>query len=209
VSGLTEREQAALERVLATTAWVPHHVRQVQRIAGWLFALLHQFHGLGPEDEKVLLGAALLHDVGYPTDPPSHHKASARAIRAQLADPFTDQEVDRIALVARYHRGALPKIAHRRYAALSSAERRTVVWLAGMLRVADGLDRAHREAVQGLSARLIDGQLELLIEGEDLDEDCAGGTRKRELLERALGMPVLLHAASRVDGVNPTVTSTR
>ena len=68
---LTFDEETALERVLETSSWQLAHVRQVQRIAAWLFEVLRPHHGLGDVEERLLLAGALLHDVGYPTDPPT------------------------------------------------------------------------------------------------------------------------------------------
>jgi exopolyphosphatase/guanosine-5'-triphosphate,3'-diphosphate pyrophosphatase len=191
---LTFEEETALERVLETTSWEVAHVRQVQRIAAWLFELLRPYHGLGDVEERLLLAAALLHDVGYPTDPPDHHKASARVVRTHLGAPFDEREVDLIALLARYHRRTPPKLKHRRYAALDESGRRLVGGLGGLLRVADGLDRSHAEAVRSVSALPIEGRLEIVAEGAR-DEDLRGAMRKRDLLERVLGMAVVVRAA--------------
>jgi exopolyphosphatase/guanosine-5'-triphosphate,3'-diphosphate pyrophosphatase len=193
---LSEAEAAALEAVLETTSWVVPHVRQVQRLSAFLFGALRPFHGLSDDEEKLLLAGALLHDVGYPADPPDHHKASARTIRSHLGPPFDARQVELIALVARYHRKGMPKLRHRRYVALGPDDRRLLCWLAGILRVADGLDRAHRAAVRSLTAAPLDGRLEIVLQGADLDEDIAGAMRKRDLLERTVGMPVVVRASS-------------
>jgi exopolyphosphatase / guanosine-5'-triphosphate,3'-diphosphate pyrophosphatase len=191
---LTFEEETALERVLQTSSWELAHVRQVQRIAAWLFELLRPHHGLGDVEERLLLAGALLHDVGYPSDPPDHHKASARVIRTHLGAPFDEREVDLIALLARYHRRTPPKLKHRRYDALDEPDRRLVCWLGGILRVADGLDRSHAEAVRAVSALPVEGRLEIAAEGARA-EDLRGAMRKRDLLERVLGMAVVVRAA--------------
>jgi exopolyphosphatase/guanosine-5'-triphosphate,3'-diphosphate pyrophosphatase len=173
---------------------VPGHVRQVRRIAGWLYDELRPYHGLGDEERVPLLAAALLHDVGYPTDPASHHKVSARIVRAQLGPPFTAEQVDLIALLARYHRKAVPKLKHRRYAALGPDQQRVLCWLGGVLRVADGLDRAHDTAVRAIQVVRPNGRVEVRAEGAS-DEDVQGAMRKRDLLERSLGMAVLVRSS--------------
>ncbi|HEY3111846.1 MAG TPA: HD domain-containing protein [Chloroflexota bacterium] len=191
---LTSEEEAALERVLETTSWQIAHVRQVQRVAAWLFEQLRPYHGLGDVEERLLLAGALLHDVGFPTDPPDHHRASARIVRSHLGAPFDEHESDLIALLARYHRRSPPKLKHRRYAALDEAGRRLVCWLGGILRVADGLDRSHTESVRSVSVLRVEGRLEIVAEGAQ-DEDLRGATRKRDLLERILGMAIVVRAA--------------
>ena len=225
---LTDAHQAAVEQVLAVTSdWELGHVRQVERVAVWLFAALHELHGLGPDEEVLLRAGALLHDVGYPINPDLHHKVSARMIRAQLGPPFTPEQVAIIALLARYHRKAIPKLAHKRYRALDERDRRLVEWIGGILRVADGLDRAHDAGVQSLAVAIADAQIEIRVGrisraaapratiqhplagtvalaarkagpqpllGTDLETDIAGAMRKRNLLERVAGMPVVIRA---------------
>jgi exopolyphosphatase/guanosine-5'-triphosphate,3'-diphosphate pyrophosphatase len=201
---LDAEEYAAVERLLATSAWALAHVHQVARLAARLFDALRPYHACGEEAERMLVAAALLHDVGYPTDPDRHHKVSARLIRTMLGPPFDPHEVELIALIARYHRKSCPKVRkHRRYQALSPEDRSTVNWLGGMLRVADGLDRAHESAVGAVAAVPHDGRLVLRVHpaGETpepadvLAEDVAGAMRKRDLLEKALGLSVTVRAA--------------
>jgi len=160
VHRLTEARLAAIDAVRAATKhWADGHVRQVEHLAAGLYRELGEYHGLGAEEEILLRSAALLHDVGYPVDPGCHHKISARMIRSQLSEPFDAEQVELIALVARYHRKGVPKLAHRRYSALDERRRRVVTWLAGILRVADGLDRNHDSAVQFLAVSALDQRL--------------------------------------------------
>jgi hypothetical protein len=228
VSDLAPDLSAACRAVLALSDWAVAHVHQVNRLAGLLYDELRPFHGLGDAEKSPLLAAALLHDVGYPTDPTRHNKVSARIIRAHLGPPWRDDEVQVIALLARYHRKTLPKLTHRRYAALDERGRRVVTWLGGILRVADGLDREHDAAVRSLRALRADGRLEIHVAGAaapvpsgrggggrlaqteaggavalaalpaasaaGLDGNVRGAMRKRDLLERALGMAVIVRA---------------
>ncbi len=63
---------------------------------------------------------------------------------------FTDQEIEVVAQIARYHRKSAPKASHVEWAALDDDDQRTVVVAAAVLRVAIGLDRSHQQAVTGL-----------------------------------------------------------
>src|SRR5262245_19663362 len=97
---LGAEEYAAVERVLATSAWALGHVHQVAQLAARLFDALKPYHACDGPAERMLSAAALLHDVGYPTDPANHHKVSARIIRTMLGPPFDTREVELIALIA-------------------------------------------------------------------------------------------------------------
>ena len=63
---------------------------------------------------------------------------------------FDPQEIEIIALLARYHRQATPKKSHDGYGALRGSLRKTVRTLAAMLRLAEGLDRSHAQIVTAL-----------------------------------------------------------
>ncbi|MBM4418442.1 MAG: HD domain-containing protein [Chloroflexi bacterium] len=193
-SDLTIAEAEAVARVATITAWAPAHTAQVQRLARQLFEALRDHHGLGPRERRLLEVAALLHDVGFPTNPARHHKVSARVIRANLGAPFTERDVHLIALLARYHRKGGPRVRHRRFSRLEPGERQIVIWLAGLLRVADGLDRPHASSVQRVTAGIVNGRFEITASGgpEHTEECICGGSRKRQVLERALGRPIVI-----------------
>jgi exopolyphosphatase/guanosine-5'-triphosphate,3'-diphosphate pyrophosphatase len=207
---LSDAQEASIETVLMTSTWEVDHVRQVRHIAGWMFESLREYHGLGVIELALLEAAALLHDVGYPIDPANHHKVSGRIIRALLGAPFSQDQIQLIALLARYHRKATPQLKQRRYAQLDDRGRRLVCWLGGILRVADGLDRPHDSAVGWLNTAIVEGRLEIrasvrpypvrgalaknAIDLERLVPHIEGATRKRKLLERAIGMPVVIRA---------------
>lgn len=213
---LDRDHELAIERVLALTSdWAIGHVWQVERLAGGLFAALQPYHGLGSDEEILLRAGALLHDVGYPIDPALHHKISGRIVRTHLAQPFNRAQVELIALLARYHRKAMPKLAHRRYSALDERSRRLIEWLGGILRVADGLDRGHNSAVQWLGVSSAEAKIEIRVSWSDpaarppsdlraagwragvsdeLETDVVGAMRKRGLLERAIGLPIVVRA---------------
>ncbi|HLZ09487.1 MAG TPA: HD domain-containing protein [Chloroflexota bacterium] len=209
-SAVNQAQEAALETVVTTSSWAMDHVRQVRRLAISIFESLREYHGLGKSELILLEAGALLHDVGYPTDPDNHHKVSARIIRSLLGPPFTPDQVLLIALLARYHRKGLPHLGQKRYAALDERGRRLIHWLGGILRVADGLDRAHDSAVIWIATSVVDGRLEIrvsdqanpvrgglatnAIDPERLAPHVDAATKKSELLGRAIGRPVVIRA---------------
>jgi exopolyphosphatase/guanosine-5'-triphosphate,3'-diphosphate pyrophosphatase len=104
---------------------------------------------------------------------------------------FSPLEVETIALVARYHRRGHPRKRHAAFGALPKRERRLVRVLAGMLRVADALDRSHRQVVKTLRVSERDGVLKLRGEAfGNSDLERWGVGRRTELLAHALGRPL-------------------
>ena len=60
-----------------------------------------------------------------------------------------------MANIARYHRSARPKLKHQGFAELSAEDREIVTQLGAILRLADGLDRTHTDAVEDLECEII------------------------------------------------------
>ncbi len=126
------------------------HTHQVTRLALMIFDALEEVHRMGVRDRSLLHYAALLHDIGWAEGPQGHHKASMRLILSDSGLPFGRAERQMVALIARYHRKALPSERHEHYRNLDRADQHRVCMLAGILRVADGLDRSHNSIVRGV-----------------------------------------------------------
>jgi exopolyphosphatase/guanosine-5'-triphosphate,3'-diphosphate pyrophosphatase len=85
---------------------------------------------------------ALLHDAGVHRSTSGTIATPTTLIKNGELRGFDPQEIEIIALLARYHRQATPKKTHDGYGA-SRKPPRTVRTLAAMLRLAEGLDRSH------------------------------------------------------------------
>ncbi len=133
------------------------HCEHVGTLATALFDALRDGYALPPQGRDILRAAALLHDIGYLINHERHHKHAYHLIMHGDLRGFSTREVELIANVARYHRRAFPKRKHPNFARLDKGERRLVRRLAGILRVADGLDRAHAQTVRGVRCRVGDG----------------------------------------------------
>jgi exopolyphosphatase/guanosine-5'-triphosphate,3'-diphosphate pyrophosphatase len=177
------------------------HSRQVARLALDLFdgLVAAGFNGAlsHPRARAILHAAGLLHNVGRSESTKGHHKAAYRLVSA-LPPPlgWTQEEIERVAIVARYHCGTEPREKHRAYNALSADSRGLVRTLAGVLRVADGLDEGHDGAVRRLEVRNGGDYLLVRAAGWEETEDHAAilGGRKH-LLESAIGKPIIVRAA--------------
>ena len=90
----------------------------------------------------------MLHDIGYSIHYRGHHKHAYYLITNAVLDSFDPREIEIVAHVARYHRGATPKASHPTLAALKPWQQRIIRKLAALLRVADALDRTHASRVE-------------------------------------------------------------
>ena len=128
----------------------PAHAGQVARLALSLFDQTQATHGLGAREREWLEYAALLHDVGVHISFTRHHKHSYYLIKNGDLRGFEPDEVEVIALTARYHRRGTPKKTHPGYGELPSELRRAVRTLGALLRLAEGLDRSHEQSIGDL-----------------------------------------------------------
>jgi CHAD domain-containing protein len=142
----------------------------------------------------ILQAAALMHDVGRSRSKLGHHKASARLIR-KLAPPFgwTSDEIRITALVARYHRGALPRETQKNFAALPHTRQRVVQFLAGILRLACACDLQHDGQIRRLQVEGLNPVLTIRAEGYTEYSSAAERlAAARHLLELAYHRPVFI-----------------
>ena len=137
---------------------------QDARLAVRLFDLTTDLHHLEDEHRDLLYCAGLLHDIGYVEGYLGHHKTAHRLIMQASLPGLTEQERQIVANVARYHRGARPKLKHESFAAMDSEDQEVVRMLGAMLRLADGLDRSHTDAVRDIDVWLDDDRLVVLVD---------------------------------------------
>lgn len=178
----------------------PEHSERAAHLALQLFDQLAPWHGLDDRDREYLEAAALLCNVGLFISHSGHHKHSYYVIRnSEHLTGFTDGEIEIIAQVARYHRKSSPKAKHEAFAALAEDDQRVVRTLAGILRVAIGLDRAHRGSVGALHCRDEGDRLVIEVEpatGADTEVEIWSADERKGLLAEVLGRPVEVVSAS-------------
>jgi exopolyphosphatase/guanosine-5'-triphosphate,3'-diphosphate pyrophosphatase len=164
------------------------HAEQVARLALGIFRGTRALHGLSNADGELLEFAAALHEIGYHIAPSKHHKHGAYLIRNYDLKGFTKEEIEALAQIVRYHRKSIPKESHPEFTALSAAWKRKVSLLAGILRVASGLDRSYTQVVRELRCELSDKTLVLhLAVAGDAALEVWGARRKSDLLEQVFG----------------------
>ena len=133
--------------------YVAGHAQHVARLALAMFDQTRAIHGLTDREREWLEYAALMHDLGAHISYARHHRHSYYLIKNGDLRGFEPDEIDVIALVARYHRRGTPKRAHEEYASLSPSLRQTVRTLASILRVAESLDRSHAQVISHLEVQ--------------------------------------------------------
>ena len=167
------------------------HALQVTRLALMLFDCLKDVHGLGRHERLLLECAGILHDIGIIHGTKGHHKHSMDMILKHGVEGIPEDDLLAIALVGRYHRKALPSIKHDRFASLNRRQQEKVRALAAILRVADGLDRTHRNLVDDITCRIVSDSLVLICKTSgNAEEELLFGLEKSDLMEEVFGMRV-------------------
>jgi len=161
-----DRQQLQAVREMARRFGVSlAHGRQVAGLGRTLFQGLASLHRLAPEHARWLEAAAYLHDVGHYVSPTRHHRHSFYLVAHADLPGFTDREQLLVANICRYHRKALPGEDHEDYRQLEPEDRQVVWLLVPLLRLADGLDRGHRQLVASIDCQVRDGETRLLVRG--------------------------------------------
>jgi exopolyphosphatase/guanosine-5'-triphosphate,3'-diphosphate pyrophosphatase len=171
----------------------PEHSQNVARIALDLFDQVWDVLGVAQANRKLLEAAALLANVGVVISHSKHHLHSYYVIRNSELVGLNDREIEIIAQVARYHRKGLPKLGHPEFAALPQEDQKLVNALAGVLRIAVGLDRTQDGRVKKITTSISEGELKIAFTTTkklDGDLNIYAAMERRTLLADTTGLKV-------------------
>jgi exopolyphosphatase/guanosine-5'-triphosphate,3'-diphosphate pyrophosphatase len=173
------------------------HAKHVAALALQLFDQSQRLHGLSDGERALLEYAALLHDVGHHISYPGHHKHTYYLIKNGDLRGFHPVEIEMLASVARYHRRGHPRRKHPGFGSLAKPARRVVRVLAGLLRVADGLDRSHHQMVQSLAASERGRLFRIQVQAAgDCELEMWGVQHRTQLLEDVLERRIRVDATA-------------
>src|SRR4029077_17081349 len=149
------------------------HSRCVSRFATQLFDDLLAVHAFNDRDRLLLRAAAVLHDIGDYVHYSGHHKHSYYLIQHADIMGVTPDERAIIANIARYHRKGPPDPTHPNFRELSKEARGKVRGLASILRLADALDREHKQKIESVRAAVDRGagRVTLFLSGAKEDRE--------------------------------------
>ena len=180
----------------------PEHSEHVARLAGQLFDKLHKLLNIDKSNRRILEAAAILANVGVVISHSKHHLHSYYVIRNSELVGLSNREIELIAQIARYHRKGSPKIEHPEFAALNADDQYLVRGLAGILRIAIGLDRTQDGRVKKFSVAISDKDIEIAIKtitNTESDLNIYASNERKGLLSEVTGLRV------RVIPVQPTL----
>jgi exopolyphosphatase/guanosine-5'-triphosphate,3'-diphosphate pyrophosphatase len=191
VAPYADVRRSSVHEVAFRFEWDEKHAQHVAATALFLFERCLPWYAGPPEDRELLEYAALLHDIGYYISHSDHHLHSRYLIRHADLRGFYDGEVDLISLVARYHRAEHPLPAHAHYGRLTPHDQKRVAQLAGILRVAECLDRSHYQNVTTLVVQTNGEALHIKARTKgDPELEVWAAQEASSLFEKAFGYPV-------------------
>jgi exopolyphosphatase/guanosine-5'-triphosphate,3'-diphosphate pyrophosphatase len=175
--------------------WTRNHAEHVARLSLQLFDKLALLHHLDESYRELLEYASLLHNIGAFIAISSHHKHSQYIILNGELRGFSPLETEIIAHVARYHRKSPPTERHAAYSMLPSASKRAVDLLSGILRLANGLERGHRQNVQKINVEVTANTIILHLKTRfEPDIEIWAADLLKPWLEKLLNKSIILEA---------------
>ena len=188
------RRRSAME-LAERCNWEADHSKQVARLALAMFDQTISLHGLGDREREWLEYAALLHDIGNHISYQRHHRHSYYLIKNGDLRGFEPAEIDVIALLARYHRRAMPQRGHVGYRDLARPLRRAVRTMSVFLRLAETLDRSRNGVVTKVEVRDRAGKLRFdVFAVGDAELEVWAATPHLAEVEAVLGRPAVIVA---------------
>ncbi len=164
LSLLSNEQRAVVESLAQRYGVAMRHARQVALLSHELFEALQSLHRLPATAGELLEAAAYLHDIGHFVSNMGHHKHSYYLVANSDMPGFTDKEREVVANLCRFHRKSMPQPRHSQFQLLSADEKKTVIALAPLLRIADALDRSHEQTVSGVVCAFKNGGVAVVLD---------------------------------------------
>jgi exopolyphosphatase/guanosine-5'-triphosphate,3'-diphosphate pyrophosphatase len=190
---LNRDQRKEVERVTVRFGVTLKHARQVAAFSRTLFARLQALHQLPPAYGRLLEAACYFLDTGHYINDAAHHKHAYYIVANVDFSGFTNRERQLIAALCRYHRKAVPSPAHAEYQALPADDKRALVLLMPLLRLADNLDRSREQEVELAACEIQTGRVVLTLRSPrepDLAEWAA--SRVSEVFHEVYGRSVAM-----------------
>jgi exopolyphosphatase/guanosine-5'-triphosphate,3'-diphosphate pyrophosphatase len=176
--------------------WNLKHSEHVASLSLQLFDSLEPFHQLEAPYRELLECASLLHNIGSFISISSHHKHSQYIILNGELRGFSPIEIEIIAHVARYHRKSPPSEKHAAYSLLKPMQKRAVDVLSGILRLANGLERGHRQNIQKIHVTAKGSVITLQVKPRfEPDIEIWAADQLKSWIETVLQKTIIIEAA--------------
>jgi CHAD domain-containing protein len=175
------------------------HIEAVMAHADRLFELLQPWHGLAPEDRRLLREIARLHDIGVSLDPERHAVLGYERLTAQPPAHLTPAEAQFAALATLLHSDRLKArtlqtlLDRTEFQTMPLEQQHRALVLTALLRMADGLDFRHTASTHIVALEAGQSpcrEILLTVAGPVAGSDAERANFKADLWARIFNQPV-------------------
>lgn len=142
------------------------HAQHVESMALIIFDRLRKGNEFTDKHRELLQLGCLLHDIGKFIGADPHDEFSYELIRASKLIGLTETELEIVANLARYHGKEEPNFYGSTLEQLSREERMYTIKLMAILRIADALDKSHKQKITKISGKRKGEFFEIRAESE-------------------------------------------
>jgi exopolyphosphatase/guanosine-5'-triphosphate,3'-diphosphate pyrophosphatase len=174
---------------------LPAPVAKVAGLANMLFDGLRHVHKLPLSRGRWLEAAAHLYNIGHFVNEARHHRHSLYLVANSDLPGFSDEERLAIANLCRYHRKAMPEPSHEMFYALPPEDRRAVLLLTPLLRLAVALDQSQEQKVERVETIVNSHGVELRVYSDrDIDNEIWHAQRAAGVFQEVYGLSLIVKA---------------
>ena len=142
----------------------------LEYLATTIFDSMKKVHGMGNRERLYLQIAALLHDCGKYVSLVDIGETSYDVIMASEIIGLSHAEREIVASVVRYNHSDFIYYGYNESRGTDFSGKEsylTIAKLTAILRLANSLDRSHKQKLRGMKANLTDGELRLMIDTQE------------------------------------------
>lgn len=168
------------------------HVTYVSNLALAIFDAMKKHHGMGRTERLQLQIACILHDCGKFINMQNVANNSYNIIMSTEMVGLSHKEREEVANAVRYNTMYLPAYQQAR-ASLGDASYTTVAKLAAILRVANALDRSHKQKVERFNMQVKERKLIIMVDTvNNITLEAALFKEKADFFEHIFGIRPIL-----------------
>lgn len=169
------------------------HAMSVEQTSLQIFDKLSKAYGMGKQERLQLKVAAILHDIGKYVSLRRHYFYSYRLISSSDIFGFSEAEKQVIACIACYHSKLTPSNVDFHFTSLTPEQQVTTAKLSAIIRLADAIDRSHRQKAVIQAIRLKGDEMTILVDAiEDITLEEWTFADKADFFENVFGIRAVL-----------------
>lgn len=142
------------------------HTEMVLNLATAIFDAMKKVHGMGKRERLLLQTAATLHDCGRYISLVNQAECSYQIIMASEIIGMTHLEREIVASTVRYNSQPLPPYSSM-LDKLNQEEYMVVAKLAAIIKIANAMDRSHKQKYKNMKASLKEKELIITVESSE------------------------------------------